>query len=66
MFVRADRAVSYGDVMEVMNPLRDRRLPEDRPGRSRAGGPLMDTAADLADVFDRREWLRWNMCFLSR
>ena len=25
----------------------------------------MDTAADLADVFDRREWLRWSMCFLT-
>ena len=35
IFLRADKAVSYGDLMEVMNLLAQRRLSQDRAGRPR-------------------------------
>ena len=34
IFLRADKAVSYGELMEVMNAAAQRRLSQDRPGWS--------------------------------
>ena len=33
IFMRGDRAVPYGDVMQLMNDFARRGLPQDRPGR---------------------------------
>ena len=35
--MRADRKVSYGEIMETDEPLADRRLFEDRTGRPGSG-----------------------------
>ena len=41
MFVRADKTVDYGDLMDVMNPAARRRLSEDRLSLASKARPVL-------------------------
>ena len=62
IFLRADRAVTYGDVMEVMNTLRSAGYPQGRPGRTGGAGGQMTAQALILRARDGGEEIRrWSL-----
>ena len=60
IYLRADKAVSYGDLMEVMNLSAQRRLSQDRAGRPRRPQLSTMNAFALHDVPDQAVVRRWG------